>query len=681
MPIAVNPQTGEAVYLDGQGQWQPAKTAFNPETQEVMAFDGSGWVSAQPGKKSQSDTTQAPKPQPSMLERAHQTISDTTFGLGQGATLGWGDELVAAGLTPIEAAVGGGISGAYDRALGKVRGLNKEAQERTPVGYGAGNIVGSTMVPLGAAQGATLPARIGRGAAVGAGVGAVAGAGEAEGISGKAVGGLTGGAVGAGVGATAPAVIEGAIQVGRAALSPVVSGVRGAANPESEAARRVATAIERDVRADPNAIARLTPQELATSAQAGGPATIMDLGGEATRALARSAANTSPEGRGLLNQTINDRFEGQTGRVVGWLNNVFNFPNAQARQAAIQHAAEGVNRPLYANAMAQGRSGIWSDELAEMSDSPAMQDAVRAAIRQAQNRSASNLTQGGQGDRWYSPNGTPTLEFWDLVKRQVDQEINVARRAGRNVDVSELTAIKNRLVSSLDAAVPSYQIARGTAHGFFQAENALEAGQNYVMQNFANREVRQQLARMTPEERRLFQDGFVDRFIQTLERTGDRRSILNQIGQTPAAREKLEIALGPQRANELEAGLRVEGIMDLARQAVQGNSTTARQLAELGLAGGAGTIGAYGSYNLDPAQMTTAAIMGAALAGRRHIDQRVAQRVAQFLTSNDPAAVTRGMQLLTNNRRLLDNLRATDRRIVAVTSQQLTRQPDQERVQ
>ena len=679
MTLAVNPETGEAVYLDGN-QWKPAQTAVNPAGERV-AFDGKTWValSTKEGQPSARTETKAPK---SVLENIHQTVSDSGFGFGQGMTLGWGDEVVAAGLAPIEAITGGGLSGSYDRALEKVRGLNKEAQERSPVAYGTGNVAGGAMLPLGmAAQGATLPGRMATGSAIGAGVGAVSGAGEGEGVAGKAVGALTGGLIGAGIGAVAPPLVEGAIQAGRAVTAPVVSGVRGAVNPEQEAARRVASALERDVRADPNAASRLTPQEFAANAQAGGPAMVMDLGGETTRGLARSAANTSPEGRAALNQSINDRFEGQTGRVVGWFNNVFNFPNANARQQAIQHAAEGVNRPLYANAMAQGRSGIWNDELAEMSESPAMQDAVRAAIRQAQNRSASNLTQGGQGDRWYSPNGTPTLEFWDLVKRQVDQEINVAQRAGRNVDVSELTAIKNRLVQNLDASVPTYQVARGTAAGFFQAQNALEAGENYVMQNFANREVRQQLARMTPEERRLFQDGFVDRFVQTLDRAGDRRSILNQIGSNPAAREKLEIALGPQRARELEAGLRVEGVMDLARQAVQGNSTTARQLAELGLAGGAGSLGAYGTYSMDPAQMTTAAVMGAALAGRRNIDHRVAQRVAQLLTSNDPTMVTRGIQLLTNNRRLLDNLRATDRRIVAVTSQQLTRQPDQERVQ
>ncbi len=53
--------------------------------------------------------------------------------------------------------------------------------------------------------------------------------------------------------------------------------------------------------------------------------------------------------------------------------------------------------------------------------------------------------------------------------------------------------------------------------------------------------------------------------------------------------EQIQIALGPQRATELESMLRVENVMNMARGAVQGNSTTARQLFEMGLAGGAGS--------------------------------------------------------------------------------------------
>lgn len=45
MTVAVNPETGAAVYLDNDtGVWVPAQVATHPETKESVAFDGQAWV-------------------------------------------------------------------------------------------------------------------------------------------------------------------------------------------------------------------------------------------------------------------------------------------------------------------------------------------------------------------------------------------------------------------------------------------------------------------------------------------------------------------------------------------------------------------------------------------------------------------------------------------------------------
>src|SRR5688500_3366116 len=126
--------------------------------------------------------------------------------------------------------------------------------------------------------------------------------------------------------------------------------MRGIRNVDDEAARRAVTALQRDANADPNMLNRLTPQEFA-----GNPSsTIVDIGGDTTRALARSAANTSPEGRTALNRAIDDRFEGQSGRLTGWLNQTFHYPNAHAQQQAIDQVERTVNRAGYARAYRAG---------------------------------------------------------------------------------------------------------------------------------------------------------------------------------------------------------------------------------------------------------------------------------------------------------------------------------------
>lgn len=562
---------------------------------------------------------------------------------------------------------------AYDAAATRERANTAAAEEQHPVASIAGNVAGALALPVGiAANAATLPGRMATGAAVGAGLGGLSGVGEGSGVIDSTSRGLTGATLGGALGGVAPAAIEGVIRGARAVAGPVANTIRGIRNPDDEAARRVAASIERDIKADPTATSRLTPQEFAASRQQGGPATIMDLGGETTRALARSAANTSPEGRGELYRTINDRFEGQSGRVTGWLRNTFHFPDADAQSKALTDVAKSVNRPAYAKAFADGRSGIWDAELSELSQAPVVQEAVSAALKQAKNKSASGPLNASTPDRWAN-GGKPTLEFWDLVKRQIDQEINVAKRAGKNEDVGTLTEVKNVIVSKLDAAVPSYAKARSGAAHFFDAQDALEAGGNYVTKNVPNSDVRRALGHMTPIERQLFQDGFVSKFTSDLNQIGDRRSILNKIAESPAAREKLNIALGRDKAAELEAGLRVEGIMDMARNAVQGNSTTARQFVELGLAGG--TYQGSGGNLFDPTNPNPSALMNAALVygaarGKGKINENVSRKVAEMLTSNDPAKLLQGIRVVTRNQNLFNSLRAADKGLARVSGEQ-----------
>ncbi len=560
---------------------------------------------------------------------------------------------------------------AYDTATTRERAETKAAEEQHPIASIAGNVAGAVALPLGAAaNAATLPGRMATGAAVGAGFGGASGAGEGSGGIDRLSRAASGAAIGGAVGGALPVAVEGVIRGARAAAAPVANTLRGIRNPEDEAARRVATSIQRDMQADPTAVSRLTPQEFAASRSSGGPATIMDVGGETTRALARSAANTSPEGRAALGRTINDRFEGQSERVTGWLRNTFHFPDANAQSQALTDAAKSVNKPAYAKAYAEGRAGVWDDELSELSQAPIVQDAVAAATKQAKNKSAGGPINASTPARWIN-NGKPTLEFWDLVKRQIDQEINVAKRAGKNEDVGTLTEVKNTIVGKLDAAVPSYAKARSGAAHFFDAQDTLEAGKNYVTKNVPNSDVRRALGHMTPLERQLFQDGFVSEFTANLGKIGDRRSVLNKIAESPAAREKLEIALGKDKAAELEAGLRVEGIMDLARNAVQGNSTTARQLAELGLAGGTYGLGTGGDLlNPNPSALVNAALVYGAAKGKGKINENVSRKVAEMLTSSDPAKLLQGIRVVTRNQNLFNSLRSVDKGLARVGGEQ-----------
>jgi hypothetical protein len=684
---------------------QPKMSQAKPEAKNFFdQFDEA--PAAQPTRPTDRIYVSPASDAPSRVQAGEATRPDrgvvdaTARGVAQGFTANFGDEIrgliEASGANPDDpASLSRLVTGAlkywsgdaeakkrYDEAVKRERELNTTAEEQHPVASTVGNIGGAVILPVGAGAGAaTLGGRMAIGAGTGAALGGAAGAGEGQGALDSVSRAASGAAIGGALGGAAPAVIEGVVRGARAIAQPAANAVRGIRNVDDEAARRVITALERDRAIDPQATGRLTPGEFSASVQGGGPATIMDIGGETTRALARSAANTSPEGRAVMNRAINDRYEGQSGRVVDWLRQTFHYPDAAAQQEAMSQVQRTVNRGNYARAMQQGDRPIMSPELDRLMGSPAVVEAMRRASTSGKDRA---ITQGLGAMRQgvtvengvvrftRGPSGAPTypnLAFWDATKRELDAAANMAQRSG---DTSSTAGELARLLrTELDRQVPSYQTARAGAARFFDAENALEAGQNFVGKNMTAAEARRALSQMTPQERQLFQDGFVSRFIETLNQVGDRRNVLNQIASSPAAREKLNVAIGPQRAAELEAGLRVEGIMDLARNAVQGNSTTARQLAELGLAGGAyGFSGGGINPFTDPGAVVNAALVYGAARGRNAINERLSRRVAEMLVSNDPQIILRGVRTVARNQTLFNSLRSADRGLARIGGEQ-----------
>lgn len=572
---------------------------------------------------------------------------------------------------------------AYEEARDASRAEQKAAQEQYPKTFIAGDVAGSLAMPGGAAaRTATLPVRMLRGAATAAGYGAAKGVGEGETPAERATGGAVGGVVGGAVGAVAPpvaAAVAPVIERGvrAVATSPLGNALRGMARPDAEAARQVTTAIERDIRSDPTATRRLTPQEFAAARSEGQPVGLMDVGGDLTRRLADVSGMTSPEARTTLDLAINPRFEQQSPRLAQWLRQTFHYPDAAAQQEAIDRAATNVNRQaydaLYRHPSAQG---LWDEGFEQISQAPEVQTAIRKVLPKSASQAAREGftplrnpftldTQSGrmvlrplseaEARRYGAAPGTlarPNLEFWDRVKRELDRGDWSSREWSRV------------LRGHIDDLVPQYaQVRQGAAH-FFGAENALEAGQNFVgaAGRYGIPEARRQLARMSPQERQLFQDGYVSRLIEQVEKTGDRRSVLNNINQSAAAREEMRIAIGPQRAAELEGRLRVEGIMELARAAVQGNSWTARRLYDMGLAGGAG-LGLHGYDINNPQEFTIGALVAALSAGGKRANRQVMQRVARLLVSDDPVQLAQGVRIIARNQRLLDGLRTADLRL------------------
>jgi hypothetical protein len=160
---------------------------------------------------------------------------------------------------------------------------------------------------------------------------------------------------------------------------------------------------------------------------------------------------------------------------------------------------------------------------------------------------------------------------------------------------------------------------------------------------------------MSAAEKQLFAEGFTDSLIRRVGEARDRRNVVNQIFGSQDARTRMRMALGPQRYRDMEAFLRIEAAMDLVRNAVQGNSTTTRQLVELGLVTGGGA--GFSLSSGDPTQILTALLYAGGRGAQIRANRNVSNRVAQMLTSNDPTIYLKGVRLVANRPRLMERLR------------------------
>lgn len=648
--------------------------------------------------------TETPKPAPAKPDVGR--MGAFMSGLKSGATFNFGDELAGlsaaavGGAPPAQSVKGpepepgtmqalmglarlgyetlsgkkGDATAAYEQAVKAEREKSATAREQYPGTATAGEITGSLMLPIG---GAAAPAgwagRALRSAGIGMASGGLAGAGEGENLADRAGKAATGAAVGTIGGAVASPVMD-------LAARGIGTGVREAGrylfpSVDARSARMIDNATRSAVQRDPTAQRRLTPAEVAANPEA----RIVDMAGEPGRAIARWAANASPEARDILNTMIDPRFEGQGHRIVGWLNNTFNFPNATAQSEALRLEARTINQARYRPAFEQNPGPMWDEALAGLAQDPVVQSAIRrASVSTRTERTLEGYRplnnpftfeeSSGRLTLRRDPNGNPMypdLQFWDQVKRRLDdlntRESSAFARALRE-HLDDLT-------TNPETGQSAYQLARQGAAHFFGAENALEAGQNFARGGVQNDQARAALRGMTESQRQLFQDGFVSQFINGLGDVSRRRDVLNRINQSDNATEALNIALGANRTRELEAFLRVENVMNSLRQQVQGNSTTARQLVELGAVG---TYGGVGAYMSDPQSMLQTAIAGAFVARGRNTDQRVARRVAEMLVSRDPAILQRGLMLVARNQGIMNAIRSVDQQIGRAAGQQGT---------
>ncbi len=542
----------------------------------------------------------------------------------------------------------------YNENVEEAKRLTQAAAEKHPRVNLAGQVVGNVgamaaggSTALGAKAlgitGRNLASRVGASglsSAVISGADTAARGGDAKEIVGSAT---IGGGIGAGIPIVGSVLSAGARALGDK-LYPVINAMR---NPSQEAQRRVGMAITRDIDANPNMIMTAADQQVAR--QNAIPLINADRGGETTRALARSVANQSPEARAIIENTASDRFGAQSQRAAQFVRRMTGGAvDDLAYQANLAKQARAINAPAYKAAFDhQNAKTMFSPRLQELMQSPTFRSAIDDVPTRSADRGAvqgfkeigNPFSKNSQGAYVLRRNAdgtmvSPNLRFWDQVKQNLDSEIGKATRAGDKQTASDILGLKKALVDELDATVPAYKSARQGAAAFFDAEDALDAGKKFANTPRLVPEAKQAFSKFTNPEKEAFATGYASELIDKIKASGDRTNVINSVFKNQSSRESMELVFGPKRMKEIEAYVRIEDIVDRLRGSM-GNSTTARQLMEMGIGAGGG---GYLTGDWTGAIAGAAAARGARFVGQR-VDNKVMQQVAKLLTSDNPGAL------------------------------------------
>lgn len=574
------------------------------------------------------------------------SLGDTVGGflrnVGQGASLGFSDELIAGAEAAGRAALfDEDFDTAFEAAVARERGSQEGFAERNPITAGASQLGGALatlpfgggaarLVGLGARSAApTLGRAIGRGALTGAGGGAAFGAGTAEGdIGERAIPAATGAVVGGLTGGAAAPVLRGA---GRAASAIARQFGREAPTGAQAGAQRAV----REVLSEEGITPEAATQQIQKLRQQGVPARLADLG-PSLAAEAESIVKQPGAGGAELARNVSRRARLQFGRLSSQLAKATGVKPQQIADSLGEVAAKREQQasPLYDAAFSAPVPQSLADDFADLTKTGFGQQALKRATKSLQ-------TEFNVED----VSRTPLLKRLDATKRELDDMIGVAKRKGEANRARQLTELKIKIVEKADAddAIPAYKLARDAWAGPTSYLQSVQDGRNILSKTVAPDDLRQSLGTMSASEREGFRVGAVQRILEEFGEKGGVEPDLTKVLNKPNVIAKLKALLPADAGAGLEQAIKAEArLADTARRFPGGSRTEKlaasrdRQAAQAQIFDFVTSLktGNLGT-SLIQAMNIPAALKERFLRSRR-------DEIARLLASRDPAAALRG---------------------------------------
>ena len=475
------------------------------------------------------------------------------------------------------------------------------------------------------------------------GIGAGAGAEQAGNI-GEALGGQFGKVVGE---------VGGAIAADFLSHKIIDFGLNiGMTSPEAR--KQLAGAIAQDFAADPG-----MQERLKTAVSNGENIYLADfLQGEAARKLL--AQNYSPKQQVALQQ-INKELERRADQVQDIVDRKFAQEfGRDLREAdfatSMKEANDLERTKLYTDMKAlPGAQSIISNNLIQLANS-------NGYVKEAIDRVNKMFMEGKIAPSWnvMPPMGgmAPNIQYWDLVKREIDHVISTAQKGeGSGNVLAGAQSAKSSLVNELDSILPEYGSVRNQAAEMFGAENSLEGGYKMAQalasgSPFKVGEFMQNYAKLTPGQKKAFSEGAARSMLQRAK--GDMTGLINYM-ENPNVQSVMRNVMGDARFDGIYAKAISANLMSNAQKFdfIAGNTGSKLKGLAMDVAGGvapaAGAAAATGALGVNA--LTGGALAAGALAGiaMNASERKVANRVVELAFSRDPKDAKVFAKLLRND--------------------------------
>ncbi|QIG76639.1 hypothetical protein EVC28_015 [Rhizobium phage RHph_I1_23] len=477
-----------------------------------------------------------------------------------------------------------------------------------------------------------------KGGAQGAGYGAVNALGHDEDIGEGAATGLAFG--------TAIPVIGGVLKAGGAVLKPVADAVRARTNPSGYGTQKISERF---------ANSGMTIDQASTRASRDGLA-LADVGGQSTRDLLRTTTNIPGPARDRVGRQVVLRQLGQGDRLKGAVKEVFADPDGFITASdKLGKAWAKVGNEVYEPALA--KKVVWTDRLKQFVNEPIFQRGLAQGVKIQRLES---LAEGkpfnpvdyaitgfnAAGDPIIS--GVPNMRTLNVAKKGIDAIIGDMKNplTGKLTEEGRATdMVRKAFLAEIDRWNPDYQKARSVWGGFASVKEALEFGQKEAL-DLSPEAVAKSFKEMGEAERQAARIGMADALRKRIDGAGYTNNAVLRIFSNRQNIGVLRAAFPDAKSfAEFRKTIWAEARKRSTYDAVRGNSTTARQMADMfetgGMQEGFNTAKTAVSQGMIPAALQ---FVGSRLRMLGGLTPQVADDISRKLMSTSPEVQARVAQ-------------------------------------